>query len=82
MDTVSVSPKGQLVIPKKIRRQVGLEDGGVVKVELEGDRIILEPVERSGPGWRRWRGILRGTRALQEHADEHRTEAAGDAGRP
>jgi AbrB family looped-hinge helix DNA binding protein len=36
-----VGPKGQVVIPKQVRDQVGLIEGSEVVVEVRGDEIIL-----------------------------------------
>jgi AbrB family looped-hinge helix DNA binding protein len=39
-----IGPKGQIVIPKKIREALGLKPGGEVLVELrEGEAIIRKP---------------------------------------
>lgn len=40
-----VSKKGQVVIPKKIRDTLGLSPGTVLRVEVEGKRVILEPLK-------------------------------------
>lgn len=42
MKTV-VSERGQVVIPKEIREKLGLRRGTVLKVWVEGKRVILEP---------------------------------------
>ncbi len=50
-----LSSKGQIVIPKEVRRVMGLVSGDLFLVEVEGDRIILrriEPIDR-------FRGILK-----------------------
>lgn len=65
------------MIPKVLRRQVGLEQGGIVGVTVEDGRIILEPV-KDPSGWRRWRGVLAGSNALQELMNEHRREVEKD----
>ncbi len=39
-----VSSKGQVVIPKPIRDALGLTPGTVLRVCVEGRRIVLEPV--------------------------------------
>ncbi len=39
-----VSSKGQVVIPKPIRDMLGLTPGTVLRVWVEGKKIILEPV--------------------------------------
>ncbi len=41
----TLSKKGQVVIPKPIRDMLGLSPGSVMRVWVEGKRIILEPVE-------------------------------------
>jgi AbrB family looped-hinge helix DNA binding protein len=38
-----VSSKGQVVIPKPIRDKLGLRPGTVLRVRVEGGRIVLEP---------------------------------------
>lgn len=38
-----VSTKGQVVLPSRIRRKLRLEPGDPLRVELEGERIILTP---------------------------------------
>ena len=44
---VKLSSKGQLVIPKAIRKALALRTGTRFEVHLEEGRIILEPVETS-----------------------------------
>jgi len=39
-----VSGKGQVVIPKEIRDRMGLTKGTVLRVWVEGKRVILEPL--------------------------------------
>lgn len=56
MPAVKVSPKYQVVIPKEVRDQIGIEPGQEMEVLLLGDRIELVPV---GP-IREMRGFLRG----------------------
>jgi AbrB family looped-hinge helix DNA binding protein len=49
MTTVTVSSKGQVVIPKKIREMLGLTPGHKLKVFQENKKIILiaEPEVKS-----------------------------------
>lgn len=49
-----VSTKGQVVLPSRIRRRLGLRAGDSLGVELEGDRIILVP---SAPATRKARVV-------------------------
>ena len=56
MDTVTVSPKFQVVIPLTVRRALGIRPGQKVQVIRYGDRIELIPVRPI----RETRGFLRG----------------------
>jgi AbrB family looped-hinge helix DNA binding protein len=38
-----VSTKGQVVLPSRIRRRLGLQPGDSLDAELEGERIVLIP---------------------------------------
>lgn len=64
MDTVTVSPKFQVVIPKAVREGLGLAPGQKMQVVLYEDRIELVPVRPA----RRLRGFLKGidTRVTRE----------------
>ena len=44
---VRLSSMGQLVIPKSVRQELGLEPGDQFHLEIEQDRLVLEPVTRS-----------------------------------
>ena len=47
METVTTS-KGQVVIPSKIRKQLGIKDGTYLQIEVDATtkQIILTPVTR------------------------------------
>lgn len=80
MTTATVSSKGQIVLPKQLRDELSIHEGDRVEISREDDRIVLrliEPHDRPS-GWRRWRGVLGGSRALEEHLREHRQEVAAD----
>jgi len=55
-DTVTVSPKYQIVIPKKIRELLSLRPGQKIRIFAYGDRIELVPVRPV----RELRGFLSG----------------------
>ena len=40
---VTVSTKGQMVIPAAIREELGIEPGTRVAVRIEGGRLIIDP---------------------------------------
>ena len=56
MANVRVSPKFQVVIPKNVRRSMGLQPGRTLQVLQYADRIELVPI---GPV-RKLRGFLKG----------------------
>jgi AbrB family looped-hinge helix DNA binding protein len=43
MSKVKISPKYQIVIPKKIREKLGLKPGQTIQMLLYGNRIELIP---------------------------------------
>jgi AbrB family looped-hinge helix DNA binding protein len=81
VETVRISAKGQVVIPKRVREQAGLHEGTLCAVEIRREGVLLRPT-RPASGWRRWEGVLAGTPALRDHLDDHRQEVAGDRDRP
>lgn len=46
MSTTHVMAKGQIVIPARLRRKYGIEQGTPVHFLEEGGRIVLQPVTR------------------------------------
>lgn len=50
---VTVSSKGQIVIPAPIRKKLNIQKGAKLIVSVEDNKIVLESVEdliRQGPG--------------------------------
>jgi AbrB family looped-hinge helix DNA binding protein len=46
---VTIDPAGRLVLPKAMRRALGLKPGDSLKIEAEEDRLVLSPVrDRAG----------------------------------
>lgn len=45
MYTVSVTSQGQISIPAKIRRELGLDKNGKALVFLEKGKVVIEPVK-------------------------------------
>lgn len=43
--TVSITSQGQISIPARFRRELGLESGKKALVKKEGERLLIEPVE-------------------------------------
>jgi AbrB family looped-hinge helix DNA binding protein len=53
---VTVSPKFQVVLPKEVRRKLGLSPGQRIQIVVYGDRIELIPLKPV----KRMRGFLKG----------------------
>ncbi len=56
MNTVTVSPKFQVVIPKEIRRKLNLKPGQKLQIMESGDRIEFIPLKSIKEA----RGFLKG----------------------
>ena len=71
METITTS-KGQVVIPAKIRRKLGIKEGTYIQIDLdeENKRIILTPVTRdyvdSLRGKYKGKGLMKALRAEKE----------------
>ncbi len=73
MDTY-MTVKGQIVIPSRIRRKLGMQQGTRIQVELDepGQRIILVPITREYI--QGLRGKYRGKGLLKALAAEKKRE--------
>ena len=45
MEIVKVDKRGRILIPKDIRVKTGVKEGGYVRLETDGERIIIEPLK-------------------------------------
>lgn len=45
MEITKISSKGQVVIPSKIRMELGIEEGSVLGVEKMKDMVILKKID-------------------------------------
>jgi AbrB family looped-hinge helix DNA binding protein len=45
----TVSTKGQVVVPSRIRRKLGLKSGDLLEARVEGQQIILTPQKARPP---------------------------------
>lgn len=73
MTMVKLSSKGQLVIPRAIRQALGLGPGTQFQVQIEGGRIVLEPVA-SRAALEALYGQYAGADFLTELEQEHHRE--------
>ncbi|MFH1351724.1 MAG: AbrB/MazE/SpoVT family DNA-binding domain-containing protein [Pseudomonadota bacterium] len=73
MPLVQISPKGQILIPKKIRERYSVKPGGMALIVETPDGIVIkpapdDPIEAAC-------GFLEGTFSLTEDlVEEHRRE--------
>ena len=66
MTVVTVSPKYQVVIPKDVREQLGIQPGQKIQAIAFGDRIELIPLRHPSE----LRGFLKGvTRPFEREPD-------------
>lgn len=62
MSVVRIYKKGIIVLPKSIRDKVGVEEGMLLKVFIEDDRIVLKPLDL----WNRVWGCGKGMGSAEE----------------
>jgi len=72
MHRTRVSSKGQVVIPKKIRDELCIETGTLIRLKVIERKLILEPV-KAFPSQTLY-GKYRGAQLLQNLEDEHEAE--------
>ena len=74
-DTIYFTVKGQVVIPRWLRKEFDIEEGTRAVVQATPDGILLKPV--TAASIRRLRGILKrkpGARSFAEEWAEHKAE--------
>ena len=71
-ETVTFTVKGQVVIPRKFRREFEIEEGTKAAVIATPEGILLKPITRSYI--RSLRGSLKGSKALQVLMDDRKRE--------
>ena len=76
METVATS-KGQIVIPSKVRQQLGIKEGTYLQIDVDeaNKRLILTPVTRdyihSLRGKYKGRGLMKALRAEKKQEREY-----------
>ena len=71
-DTVSFGTKGQVVIPRRLRKEFEIEDGTKATVVSTPEGILLKPITRSYI--KSLRGSLKGTKAMETFMAERKRE--------
>ncbi len=64
----TLSERGQVVIPKNIRQQLGLKKGTVLEVTVEDDKVVMKPVADAVRvrHWEDLKGLLKGKYTTDE----------------
>jgi AbrB family looped-hinge helix DNA binding protein len=79
MIKATISSKGQIAIPKRVRDRLNLKPGTQVMIDVKGESLVMKRLVSAFPDWRTMQGmVLTGpslTKALEE---EHRAEIARD----
>ena len=75
----TVAERGQITLPKAVRDALGLTKGSVLKVELEGSRIVLRKSVDDAVSRARGRFRLDGFETTEAAIQAVRGEAADEA---
>ncbi len=70
METVTVSSKGQIAIPKQVREALNLAEGTKLTLEVRGQEIVLS----KGDAWRKLKGAAADMGDLMEKFAAFRKE--------
>ena len=71
-DTIYFTVKGQVVIPRWLRKEFAIEEGTRAQVYAEGDHIVLKPIT---PKYlKTLRGSLKGTGVLKALMEDRKRE--------
>lgn len=74
MDVTSVSSKGQVVIPTKIRQRLGIVEGSKFVILTDGENVLLKPI--APPKWQTFEALVKESQALAKKAGLKKTDLA------
>ncbi len=74
--TSKITSKGQITLPKEVRRLLNVQEGNVIVFEKEDDKIVIKP----GRTLSDFKGLLKGTKK-GENFDKIRKKAKKYAGK-
>jgi AbrB family looped-hinge helix DNA binding protein len=82
MIKATVSSKGQIVIPGKIRTELNLKPGTQLAIDIKGETLIMKKISSAFSDWRTMQGMVRGGPSLTQALEEdHRAELERDDAR-
>ncbi len=70
MRSIRIGRRGVIVIPKDVREELGLEEGDVLELRVEGDTIILRRRDLWDELRRRGRGLKVDLEEAERELDE------------
>jgi AbrB family looped-hinge helix DNA binding protein len=71
-ETVNFGAKGQVVIPRRLRKEFEIEDGTKAQVYEENGHIVLKPI--TSKFIKSLRGSLKGTKSMEVFMAERKRE--------
>jgi AbrB family looped-hinge helix DNA binding protein len=71
-DTVYFSVKGQVVIPRRLRKEFEIEEGTRAQVYAENGHIVIKPI--TAKYIKTLRGSLKGSKAMEVFMAERKRE--------
>jgi len=74
--THRIGPKGQVVIPKELRDELGIEPGDEVSFWLHDDHVAVRPADHRPPLRGRFRGLALSEELERERAADRAREGA------
>ncbi|MEI6438052.1 MAG: AbrB/MazE/SpoVT family DNA-binding domain-containing protein [Candidatus Omnitrophota bacterium] len=72
MTTTTITSKGQIVIPSRIRKHLNIKSGMRFVVQEQGNKIVIEQVDQHY--FDQFAGILEGTNATEDLLKERKRE--------
>jgi AbrB family looped-hinge helix DNA binding protein len=78
MERITVSSKGQIVIPKKLRDALNLREGMKLTIRLRGHELILS----KEAAWKKLRGMLADSTSMDDFAQFRKQEREREHSRP
>ena len=76
MPIMKLSSKGQLVLPKEVRDELGIQPGATLRVVVSGRKIEIEPLPKKLID--RLCGRFTGSKLVQSLEAEHAREIAAE----
>lgn len=79
MTKATITPTGQIAIPKSIRDRLSLQPGVQVVLDVQGEQIVIKRHSPDMPHWRTMRGMFKDAgNLLADLASERAEELSRD----